>query len=312
MNGVWGTVNYLAPGSTRNRLYVAPGEQRATARYEPHQVFVADGRPCQDDLTLEESGFTLVRHRTSVPGLDNPAVLDGAYTGEGIGLVRALTGADHVVSLGWLTRRTTAARRGALPPAPDVHVDLHTTEIAHRYARVHARSALPAPGTYRRAVWTSLWRAFSPPPQDWPLALCDYRSTDDAEDGAPNLLFRVPALPGSDAEYTPDDEAESAASLFCYNPAHRWWYFPGMHAGEALLIKLHDTDHRVAWRAPHTSFRDNAAGGAHPRESVERRPAPYFRLQPASAGRPGRSTMEPRLPGPAHRWRPRRNDPHRF
>ncbi len=55
MNGVWGTVNYLAPGSVSNRLYVAPGEQRATARYEPHQVFVADGRPHRDDLTLDTS-----------------------------------------------------------------------------------------------------------------------------------------------------------------------------------------------------------------------------------------------------------------
>jgi hypothetical protein len=279
MNGVWGTVNYLAPGSTRNRLYVAPGEQRATARYEPHQVFVADGRPRQDDLTLEESGFTLVQHQTSVPvpALDNPAVLDGAYTGEGIALVRALTGADYVVSLGWLTRRTTADRRGALPPAPDVHVDLHTTEIAHRYARVHARSELPAPGTYRRALWTSLWRAFSPPPQDWPLAVCDYRSTDDAEDGTPNLLFRVAALPDPAGPEAPDADAESAASLFFYNPAHRWWYFPGMDTGEALLIKLHDTDQSVAWRAPHTSFRDASAAGARPRESVELRTVAYFR-----------------------------------
>jgi hypothetical protein len=174
MDGVWGTVNYLAPGSTRNRLYVAP-------------------------------------------------------------------------------------------------------EIAHRYARVHARSALPAPGTYRRAVWTSLWRAFSPPPQDWPLAVCDYRSTDDAEDGPPNLLFRVPALPDPAAPDAPDTDAESAASLFFYNPAHRWWYFPGMDAGEALLIKLHDTDHSVAWRAPHTSFRDVSANGARPRESVELRTVAYFR-----------------------------------
>jgi len=277
MDSVWGTVNYLAAGSTRNRLYVAPDDQRATARYEAHRVRISDGRAHRDDLALDKAGFTLVDHQTSVPGLDNPAALDRAYTSEALALVRAVTGADHVVSLGWLVRRTTQDRRGALPPAPDVHVDLHTTEIAHRYARVHARSELPAPGTCRRAVWTSLWRAFSPPPQDWPLALCDYRSTDDAEDGTPNLLFRVPALPGRDAKDAPDDEAESAASLFCYNPAHSWWYFPGMHAGEALLIKLHDTDHSVAWRAPHTSFRDDAAGGAHPRESVELRTVAYFR-----------------------------------
>lgn len=93
MNGVLGTVNYLAAGSTRNRLYVAPGDQRATARYEPHQVFVGDGRGCRDDLTLDAAGFTLADHQTSVPSLDNPAVLDGAYTGEALNLVRALTGA---------------------------------------------------------------------------------------------------------------------------------------------------------------------------------------------------------------------------
>jgi hypothetical protein len=50
-----------------------------------------------------------------------------------------------------------------------------------------------------------------------------------------------------------------------------------MHAGEALLIKLHDTDHSVAWRAPHTSFRDGSADGTHPRESVELRTVAYFR-----------------------------------
>jgi hypothetical protein len=276
MDSVWATVNYVAPGSARNRLYVAPGDQLATARYEPHQVLVRDGRPQRGEFTLDRSGFTLLDHRTSVATLENPAVLDGGYTGESLALVRELTGADHVVSLGWMLRRTTKDRAGALPPAPDVHVDLHTTAIAHRYAAVHARSELAKPGTYRRVLWTSLWRAFSPPPQDWPLALCDYRSTDDTE-GTPNLLFRVPALPRPGEPDAPDEQAESAASLFAYRDAHRWWYFPGMDAGEALLIKLHDTDHSVAWRAPHTSFHDIAAAGAHPRESIELRSVAYFR-----------------------------------
>ena len=276
MDGVWATVNYVAAGSTRNRLYVAPGDQLATAKYEPHKVLVRDGRPRRGEFTLDRAGFTLVDHPANITSLDNPAVLDGAYTGESLALVRELTGADFVVSLGWMLRRTTKDRRGALPPAPDVHVDLHTTAIAHRYAAVHARSELPKPGSYRRAIWTSLWRAFSPPPQDWPLALCDYRSTDDAE-GTPNLLFRVPALPRPGEPDAPDEEAESAASLFAYREAHRWWYFPGMHPGQALLIKLHDTDHWVAWRAPHTSFHDTAAAGAHPRESIELRSVAFFR-----------------------------------
>lgn len=73
-----------------------------------------------------------------------------------------------------------------------------------------------------------------------------------------------------------ESDAESAASVFAFSPAHRWWYFPDMTAGEALIFKLHDTDHSVAWRAPHTAFRHPAAPGAHPRESVELRTVAFF------------------------------------
>jgi hypothetical protein len=210
VEGVWGTVNYLAPGSVRNRLYVAPGDQRATARYEPHRVFIANGRAHRDDLTLDAAGFTLVDHSSAVRSLDNPAMLDGGYTGEARALVRALTGAAHVVSLGWILRRTTADRGGALPPAPDVHVDLHSTEIAHRYTRVHAQSDLPAPGTFRRAVWTLV-------------------------------------------------------------------VLPRHAAGRGAAHQAARHDHSIAWRAPHTSFRDTSAAGASPRESVELRTVAYFR-----------------------------------
>lgn len=277
MDAIVATLNYLAPGSVRNRLYVAPGDQLATTRYEPHTVQVGNGRPHETEFTLDRTGFELVSHRTTVTGLDETATLDDVYTPESLDLVRQTTGADHVVSLGWMLRRTGTQRRGALPPAPDVHTDLHTRAIARRYAEVHARSPLPPEGSYRRAVYTSLWRAFSPPPQDWPLALCDYRSVGDDE-GSPNLLFRVRELPTADEAATADDDdqAESAASVFAYRPAHRWWYFPGMHTGEALIIKLYDTDHSVAWRAPHTSFRDTTTPGTHPRESIELRTVAFI------------------------------------
>ena len=277
MDAVVATLNYLAPGSTRNRLYVAPGDQLATTRYEPRTVQVENGLPHKEEFTLDRTGFELVSHRSAVTGLDDTAALDDVYTPESLDLVRQKTGADHVVSLGWMLRRTGTERRGALPPAPDVHTDLHTIAIARRYAEVHAKSPLPAPGDYRRAVYTSLWRPFSPPPQDWPLALCDYRSVGDDE-GSPNLLFRVRELPTAEEARNSDDDdqAESAASVFAYRPGHRWWYFPGMHAGDALIIKLHDTDHSVAWRAPHTSFHDTTTPGTHPRESIELRTAAFF------------------------------------
>jgi hypothetical protein len=286
VDGVPATLSYLAPGSARNALYVAPADHLATARYEQHAVTVTNARPHAADLALDSAGFTLVRHRSAVTGLADRQALESVYTPEALGLVRQLTGADLVVSLGWMLRSSSPERDRALPPAPDVHVDLVNGAIARRYARVHAQVPLPGPGQYRRAVYTSLWRAFSPPPQDWPLALCDYRSVSDAE-GVPNYLFRVPELPGpatvpgrlpdelSDAAFDAAG-AESAAAVFEFRPGHRWWYFPAMSADEALLIKLHDTDHSVAWRAPHTSFRDSAVACGHTRESIELRTVAYF------------------------------------
>ena len=269
--GVPATLNYLAPGSARNRLYVAPGGHMTTTQYAPSRVWIANGRPHRDDFGLDRSGFTLLDHRSAVADLGDAAELDRVYVDEAAGLVRQVTGADEVVSLGWVIRRAADDKRGAQPPAPDVHVDMHP-------GRADARLTATAPGgrPFRRAIMTSLWRAFSPPPQDWPLAILDYRSVEDAE-GEPNLLLFVDSLPDPDNVPDIDDpDSQPAGSIFAYRPAHRWWYFPDMHAGEVLLFKLHDTDHSVAWRAPHTAFHDEGVAGAHPRESVEIRTIAFF------------------------------------
>ena len=269
--GVPATLNYLAPGSARNRLYVAPGGHMTTTQYAPSRVWIANGRPHRADFGLDRSGFTLLDHRSAVADLGDAAELDRVYVSEAADLVRQVTGADEVVSLGWVIRRAADDKRGAQPPAPDVHVDMHP-------GRADARLTATAPGgrPFRRAIMTSLWRAFSPPPQDWPLAILDYRSVEDAE-GEPNLLLFVDSLPDPDNVPDIDDpDSQSAGSIFAYRPAHRWWYFPDMHADEALLFKLHDTDHSVAWRAPHTAFHDEGASGAHPRESIEIRTIAFF------------------------------------
>ncbi|MGH3166859.1 MAG: CmcJ/NvfI family oxidoreductase [Trebonia sp.] len=266
------TLNYLAPGSVRNRLYVAPGGHMTTTQYAARTVPIANGRPFRGDFSLDTSGFTFLDHRSQVTDFDDAAQLDTTYTNEALDLVRAVTGTEHVVSLGWVIRRAGPDLRGARPPAPDVHVDVHP-------GRADARLTItaPLPGRqYARAITTSLWRAFSPPPQDWPLALLDYRSVDDTE-GEANLLLFVDQLP--EAGEVPDIDGadfQPAGSVFTYRPGHRWWYFPDMRADEALLFKLHDTDQDVAWRVPHTAFRDEHAAGAHPRESIELRTIAFF------------------------------------
>jgi hypothetical protein len=269
--GVEATLNYVAPWSARNRLYVAPGGHMTTTQYAPKAVRIANGRPYRDDFGLDRSGFTLLDHHSKVSDFGGAGELDGLYVKEASDLVRQVTGADEVVSLGWVIRRAGEDKRGAQPPAPDVHVDVHP-------GRAHDRltSVAPEGRPFRRAIMTSLWRTFSPPPQDWPLAILDYRSIGDSE-GEPNLLLFVDSLPDpDDVPDIPDPEAQPAGSIFLWRAEHHWWYFPGMHAGEALLFKLHDTDQSVAWRAPHTAFHDATASGAHPRESVELRTVAFF------------------------------------
>jgi hypothetical protein len=265
------TLNYLRPGSRRNRLYVAPGGHMTTTEYAPTTVTVANGRPHVDDFGLDRSGFTLLRHASAVDDFGDPAQLDGTYQAEAGELVKQALGADEIVTIGWVIRRASKALDGAQPPASDVHVDMHP-------GRAHGRMAAASPRgePYKRAVMTSLWRAFSPPPQDWPLALLDYRSVDDTE-GEPNLLLFVDKLPEPDAVPDIEDpDAMPAGSIFAPGPHHRWWFFPDLTADEALLFKLHDTDHSVAWRVPHTAFEAPYAADANPRESVELRTIAFF------------------------------------
>jgi len=266
------TLNYLAPQSRRNRLYVALGGHMTTTEYAPTAVTIANGRPFVDDFGLDRSGFTLLNHRSAVADFGDRSELDRVYVPEACDLVGQATGADEVVSLGWAIRRAdTGHLDGAQPPASDVHVDMHP-------GRADARTSAAAPRAepYRRAIMTSLWRAFSPPPQDWPLGLLDYRSVDDAE-GEPNLLLFVDALPDpSNVPDIVDPDSQPAGSIFVHRPAHRWWYFPDLTAGEALLFKLHDTDRGVAWRVPHTAFEAPNAALANPRESVELRTIAFF------------------------------------
>ena len=270
------TVNYLAPGSKRNLRYVAPGAYLTTTEFNAYTVHIADGRPRQGKFGLDETGFTLLEHTSAVTDFGDSEELDRRYVPEVKSAVAAATGADHVVSLGWVRRSSAGSPGGAQPAASEVHIDMHPDRAAARFAAVHAEHGLPGK-TFRRAVFTSFWRAFSPPPQDWPLALCDYRSTDDAE-GLPNVMLMVDRLPRPHEvpAVIEDERAKPAGTVFPFNPAHRWWYFPGMHAGEALLFKLYDTDHSVAWRVPHTAFRDPQVSPSHPRESVEVRTVAFF------------------------------------
>jgi hypothetical protein len=191
-------------------------------------------------------------------------------------VAKRLTGADVAVPMGGMIRDSGQTGATVQPPAAEAHVDF-TQRSALRIAEAVYRRAHPTGRGYDRFIAFSLWRALSPPPQDMPLALCDGRTVRDDE-GTHNTKVDVDEIPTGDALFAPieGEENMSAATIFHHSPDHRWWYFPDMTPDEVILIKFYDSDHRGAWRCPHTAFRDTTRPDAKPRRSMEFRAIAYF------------------------------------
>jgi hypothetical protein len=268
------TIDYLIPTSRINRRFWAPGRELNTGVYQSYPVTIRNARLAPAPFTLDRHGFCLARHASQVADFRDPVAV-AAYPVEVAEVARALTGCDLVVPMSGQLRSPIISGAGIQPPAAEAHVDFNTA-TAQRIAKALFDKAGPG-GSFSRFIAFSLWRTFSPPPQDWPLALCEAGSVGD-EDAVANVKVDVDEIPEGDALYAPIDGEEemAAATIFHHNPAHRWWYFPDMTADEVIFIKFHDSDHDRAWRAPHTAFHDTSRPDAVTRESYEFRAIAYF------------------------------------
>jgi hypothetical protein len=270
------TLNYVTPDTKISRRFCFPGDEVNTGRFEPHRVTIHNARLAAEPIARDTHGFELIRHRSVVRNFSDRAELDAIYRPEVMDAIQALTGADLVVPMGYVLRSSADTADGKnQPPASDVHVDMspRTAPMA-----AQALFAAAAPGrTFRRFLATSFWRPYSPPPQDWPVALCDHRSISSAE-GIPNLRIVREHRPRPEEMLAPipNEDEVPAALIFRYAPEHRWYYFPDMTRDECLLIKLHDSDHDRAWFAAHTAFHDKRRAATHTRESIEFRTIAYF------------------------------------
>ena len=276
------TIRYLGEGDFVTRRYVSQGAEINTGDYVDHTVSVRDAMPIRDDFQLDTHGFTIARHVTNVGNFDDNAEVDAVYDNEVAEAVKALTGASFVAVQGWM-RRTTADlsaratqkvagyqhKGGLQPQAGEAHIDYNprTGEAAGK--RLYAAHRPDGPG-YSRHCCFSFWRTWSPPPQDWPLAVMDGR-TIVGDEMASNTLFVVDDFPTGDAltAPVPGEDDMIAASILRYRPDHQWWYFSNMTRDDVLLFKFYDSDHSVTWRCPHTAFHDTSFADAHVRSSIE-------------------------------------------
>lgn len=281
-------INYLLPGTPINRRFVSAGVEINTGKYAPYDVIVRDARAIQRHFTLDRHGFTLADCPTEIVDFYDKEAMNRIYPGEAARYIQAATGADFVVPMGWMIRNSGDIAQyqpkgdtpyvhagGVQPPAGEAHIDTEPGRADRQARAIYEKFRPDGPG-YKRFIYSSFWRTFSPGPQDCPLALCDHRSVGDDE-GTPNVLHVVDRIPEGDALFAPmNDHAQPAAAIFEHNPNHRWWYFSNMNRDEALVLKFHDSDRSVAWRTPHTAFWDTSFPDRRVRESVELRSMAFF------------------------------------
>jgi hypothetical protein len=254
--------------------YVTEDEDRNTMITLPGRVVtITDGRGLDTDLDRE--GFRLVRHESAVADFhriqEDPAV-DAQYVEETATFLTGLTGAARVLMLGGGKKRYGESAVDRLAPLSNAkparyphadNTDASAKELADLFDAFTDDFDLSA---YSRWAMYNVWRTFTPPPQDFPLAVCDARSI------APEDEVTVTAI----TEERSSDIVHDTMS-YVYNPAHRWYWFPDMTIDEVIVFKSGDSDPTRAVRVAHTAFTDpSCPHGVPTRASVEMRALAVF------------------------------------
>jgi len=256
-------IAYAGRAIARPRYY-ANAHDRDEVDIAPAPMPVADARAI--NAQLDREGFTLVAHDSAVSDWRSTEQIAQVYAGELAELVKATTGADEVIVsphgiLRFSEKSGLAGSTNNSHPARFAHID-----VADGSSRMMAERGAGGRAFSRYAA-INIWRALSPAPQDVPLALCDARSVADADLIVADAIFDEPD----------GREWGFEGLLVAHNPAHRWYFYPNMHSGEAILFKTKDSLASAAHHIPHVAFNDPTAPADAPaRCSVEMRATAYW------------------------------------
>lgn len=228
---------------------------------ERHTVRIHDMRPLDGALSLDQEGFELRHHRTTVGDLYDDDAVSNIYYPEIDALLRSITGASHVVIFDATRRSDSGAgannRDGLRGPATRVHVDYTERSGPQRVKDLLGEvEAARLAASYTRIMQINVWRPIRGPVERSPLAVADASSIRAADLIATDQVF-------------PDRVGE--IYHLAYNPAQTWYYAPRMTPEEVLLIKGWDSlDDGRARFTPHGAFDlPDTPENAAPRESIE-------------------------------------------
>ncbi len=235
---------------------------------ERHEVPVYDCRPIADQLTLDVAGFAFLTSPVAFDDFYNDQRYKAAYYPEVIKLLKAATGALEVFVFDHNVRsqvRVDKQQAGVREPVDGAHND-YTLSSGPRRIREILRDNDRMDLDDHRAALINVWRPIIGPVQDRPLAICDARTTSQAD-------FIATEIQHFSEGNLQEPSHVGQIYSFRHSPAHRWFYVSEMQPSEVMLLKCYDTDERGRARfTGHTGFfNPESPAGARPRESTETR-----------------------------------------
>jgi hypothetical protein len=232
-------------------------------------VTVADMR-AGAGFALDREGFALVAAPTAVKDFYDRDEALTSYVHEARELVRALTGCAATAQLNSPVVRVSG-RAGPRPAGTTFTGDFAHADFSAAAARYMLERNLPEAeaaerARHRFAVY-NVWRAFSGPPQDMPLALCDTRSVAPGDKQYCEITMKSAA----------GDVLTWENITYYHSPEHRWWYCSDMTRDEAYVFRSFDSSPAHAEQVPHSAFTDDSCpADAPPRASVEVRVFAFY------------------------------------
>lgn len=234
-------------------------------------VTISSMRAVGGGFSLDREGFTLASAPTSVLDFYDRDEVQRTYVAEATDLIRSLTGCAATALLNSPVVRVSG-RVGTRPAGATFTGDFAHADFSATAAQAMLRRNLPPDEAEARlrgprfSVF-NVWRAFSGPPQDVPLALCDTRSVAPRDKQYCEITMKSAG----------GDLLSWENITYFHNPAHRWWYCPDMTRNEAYVFRSFDSSPAHAEQVPHSAFVDESCpASAPPRASIEMRMFAFY------------------------------------
>lgn len=269
-------MSYTKPQEGQANLRVFPPSSGRPMEAPPRErvaVPVYDCRPLVDQLTLDEAGFQVVRHRSAFHDFYDADKVVRDYYPESAALMKSATGALEVFIFDHNVRNKTRSDRGESGvrlPTDGAHNDYTLSSGPRRIREVLEENDALHLIDHRGAV-INLWRPIVGPVQDHPLAVCHARTTELGD-----------FIPTTIQHYLEDnlDTPHLTGEIYSFkhSAAHRWFMLSNMQPDEVFLLKCFDTatDGRAIFTG-HTGFKNpQCPPGFKPRESIELRTVVIF------------------------------------